>query len=121
MPGFAIFTVQVIIAGVIAYLSSYITWWLPLPVFPITLRVFLTGKGNIDPIYHREYNYQRDWLFDQIIIVQTLAWTIISAMICYRGFHAWWGALIGVFIGINGCGLTVPRRWARESRSSDPD
>ena len=107
------FFAQVAVAGVIAYFSSPLAWWAPLLAFPLLLRLQLTLAGFYNPVYADEYNYYRNPLFEFLVFLETLGFTIFCAFLCYYGFGAWWGILIGIFIGISAGGLTCPRGWAR--------
>ena len=101
---------ETLIAAALAWGSSYLAWWAPLIVFPL-----IVGFGN--------HQYQAPMaaapdrvLFDTLLMLQQIAWIIVAALICYFGFNAWWGALLGIMFGFFGCGIMAPRRWAVEAR-----
>lgn len=119
MPGIITFILQIALAGVAAYFSRAVSWWLPLLVFPLLLRLFLSAKGHVDYLYYEEYNFQHDCLFDTIILFQIIIWAVICAVLCYRGFDAWWGIPVGFLIGVSAGGLTCPRGWASGSRGDE--
>jgi hypothetical protein len=50
-------------------------------------------------------------IFDFLILLLQIGWISFSAVICYKNFTSWWGIPMGIFIGIVGGMVLIPRRW----------
>ena len=103
-------TLATAIGAALAWASSYLAWWAPLIVFPVVL-LFAYYQFHA-PMPESPYRAIIDFAF----MLQQIGWIIVAAIISYRGFGAWWGAILGIIFGILGCGLMAPHRWGEEVR-----
>jgi hypothetical protein len=99
---------ETIIAAVLAWVATYLLWWLPFIVFPLLLGF---GNHQFQPPMSASPNRV---LLDFVIMIQQIAWIVVAGFIGYYGFDAWWGAALGAMFGFLGCGIMAPRRWGRE-------
>lgn len=103
--------VETAIAGALAWGSVYLAWWLPLIVLPTVLGIAnYQFRPAMAATPHR-------MMLDFGHMAQQISWIVIAAVICYRHWNAWWGAVLGGVIGYLGCGFMAPRRWESESRA----